>query len=115
MIAVVGGIIALVTIYFAIRLVMKLVVTKRLLGDMGTDGKLAFYGALAYTIFPVDILPDPIYLDDMAVLGGALFFLTKKLRARKDRQRQAGGGTINGPGAQSAKSNLPVRSPDRTP
>ena len=42
----------------------------------------AFYGALAYTIFPIDILPDPIYLDDMAVLGGALAFLTHLARKR---------------------------------
>jgi uncharacterized membrane protein YkvA (DUF1232 family) len=32
---------------------------------------------MAYTVFPIDLLPDPIYLDDMAVLGTALFYLTK--------------------------------------
>lgn len=81
-IAVVGGVIALLTLYGALRLAGKLVRTKRRLGELGGGGKVAFYAALIYTIFPIDILPDPIYLDDMAVLGGALFYLTRLLRAR---------------------------------
>jgi len=39
-----------------------------------------FWGALAYLVFPIDILPDPIYIDDIGVLAGALFFLTRLLR-----------------------------------
>jgi hypothetical protein len=74
--------IGLITLYGAIRLIIKLVRTKRMVGDLGAGGKLAFYGALAYTIFPIDILPDPIYLDDMAVLGGALAFLTHLARKK---------------------------------
>src|SRR5262247_2249521 len=77
-----GGIVGLITLLFAIRLVGKLVVTKRMLGELGAGGKWAFYGALIYTIFPVDLLPDPIYLDDMAVLGAALVYLNKLLRQR---------------------------------
>jgi hypothetical protein len=79
---VVVAIVGLITLYGAIRLIIKLVRTRRMLGDLGTGGKIAFYGALAYTIFPIDILPDPIYLDDMAVLGGALVFLTRLIRKR---------------------------------
>ncbi len=75
-IGVVVVIIGLVTLYGAIRLIRKLVSTKRHLGALDTGGKIAFYGSLIYTIFPIDILPDPIYLDDMAVLGGALLYLT---------------------------------------
>jgi uncharacterized membrane protein YkvA (DUF1232 family) len=81
-VAVVGGIVALVTIVFALRMVFKLVSARRVLGELGTGGKVAFWGALAYTIFPIDLLPDPIYLDDMAVLGGALFYLHKLIRRR---------------------------------
>jgi uncharacterized membrane protein YkvA (DUF1232 family) len=79
---VVVGIVGLITLYGAIRLLIKLVRTRRHLGELGTAGKLAFYGSLIYTIFPIDLLPDPIYLDDMAVLGTALFYLTKLLRRR---------------------------------
>jgi len=76
------AIVGLITLFFAIRLIIRLVGVKRMLGELGTGGKLAFWGAIAYTIFPLDLLPDPIYLDDMAVLGGALFYLTKLLRKR---------------------------------
>ena len=72
-----------VTLFFALRLMFKLVATKRALNQLGAGGKFAFWGALAYLIFPIDILPDPIYLDDMAVIGGALFFLTRLLRKQE--------------------------------
>ena len=80
--AVAVGIVGLLTLYGAFRIGKKLFVTKRMLGELGAGGKFAFYGALLYAIFPIDILPDPIYLDDMAVLGGALFYLNRLLRSR---------------------------------
>jgi uncharacterized membrane protein YkvA (DUF1232 family) len=42
---------------------------------MPTQGKVAFWAALAYMVFPVDLLPDPIFLDDVGVAGAALAFL----------------------------------------
>jgi len=81
-VAVVVGVIALLTLYGAVRLARKVLATRRRLGPLGTGGKVAFYGSLLYTIFPIDVLPDPIYLDDMAVLGAALLYLTRLLRAR---------------------------------
>jgi hypothetical protein len=81
-VAIVVGVVAVLTIYGVIRLGKKLFATRRMLGDLGKGGKIAFYGSLLYTFFPVDILPDPIYLDDMAVLGGALFYLTRLARKR---------------------------------
>ncbi|NUT32119.1 MAG: DUF1232 domain-containing protein, partial [Hamadaea sp.] len=71
-IGVVVAVVGLITLYGAIRLGVRLVATKRALGDLGAGGKIAFWGALAYTILPIDLLPDPIYLDDMGVLGLAL-------------------------------------------
>src|SRR5262245_3634834 len=76
-------VVGVVTLFFALRLTFKLVAVKRALSQVGGGGKLAFWGALAYLIFPIDLLPDPIYLDDMAVVGGALFFLTKLLRKQQ--------------------------------
>jgi uncharacterized membrane protein YkvA (DUF1232 family) len=75
-IAIVGA----VTLAFALRLVFKLWSMRKMLATTGASGKFAFWGALAYTIFPIDILPDPIYLDDMVVLGAALAYLTKVVR-----------------------------------
>jgi len=77
------GLLALVTLIVAIKFALRLLATKRMLGELGTGGKVAFYGALLYTIFPVDLLPDPIYLDDIGVLATALAVLTKTLHARR--------------------------------
>ena len=76
------AVIGVITLYGAIRLLIKLFRMRRSLGDLTTGGKIAFYGSLLYTIFPVDLLPDPIYLDDMAVLGTALVYLTRLLHRR---------------------------------
>ena len=80
--AVVVGVVGIVTLVFAIRLAVKLVAMRRMLGELGASGKFVFWGALAYTIFPIDLLPDPIYLDDIGVLGAALLFLTRQLHKR---------------------------------
>jgi uncharacterized membrane protein YkvA (DUF1232 family) len=77
------GLLALVTLVFAVKFALRLLATKRMLGELGTGGKVAFYGALLYTVFPVDLLPDPIYLDDIGVLAAALTVLTKTLRSRR--------------------------------
>jgi uncharacterized membrane protein YkvA (DUF1232 family) len=72
-----------VTLFFALRLMFRLVAVKRALGQLGGGGKFAYWAALVYLISPVDLLPDPIYLDDMAVVGGALFFLGRLLRKQE--------------------------------
>ena len=74
---VVAGILALATLVGAVVLAVRVVRTRRMLTGLGAGGKVAFYGALIYTIFPVDVLPDPIYLDDMGVLAAALIYLTR--------------------------------------
>ncbi|SRR5690554_1976775 len=75
--------IGVVTLVFAIRMAKRLIITRRALGELGLEGKVAFYGALIYTISPIDLLPDPIFLDDIGVLAAALFFLTNKLQERR--------------------------------
>jgi hypothetical protein len=75
-IGVVGFLIAILTLVGAVRMVVKLIRLRRHLGELPASGKVAFWGSLLYTIFPLDLLPDPIYLDDMAVLGAALLYLT---------------------------------------
>jgi hypothetical protein len=81
-------VIGVVTLAGAIWFVWKLIVTRRALGELGIEGKVAFYGALVYTIFPVDLLPDPIYLDDIGVLAAALYYLTNSLRERRNAEAQ---------------------------
>ncbi|MFY1619028.1 hypothetical protein [Micromonospora sp. WMMD736] len=88
---VVAGILALATLVGAVVLAVRVVRTRRLLTGLGAGGKVAFYGALIYTIFPVDILPDPIYLDDMGVLAGALIYLTRLVHKRRSEGRRLPG------------------------
>ena len=83
MILVLGGILAVATLVGAIVLAVRVYRTRKLLGELGAGGKFAFYGALAYTVLPVDLLPDPIYLDDMGVLAAALVYLTRLVAKRR--------------------------------
>jgi hypothetical protein len=82
-VGVIVALIAVATAYGAFRVGRKLFATKRMLGELGTGGKVAFYGSLLYTFFPVDLLPDPIYLDDMGILAAALIYLTNLVRRRR--------------------------------
>lgn len=96
-IAVVGGIVAVATLIGAILLGVRVWRTRAMLNELGVSGKFAFYGALIYTIFPVDVLPDPIYLDDMGVLAGSLLYLTHLVRKYRATSRATGAGTQSFP------------------
>jgi uncharacterized membrane protein YkvA (DUF1232 family) len=54
----------------AIVVLVKLVRARRVLKDAGLpqSGKLTFWAAVAYLVCPIDLLPDPVYLDDIGVL-----------------------------------------------
>jgi uncharacterized membrane protein YkvA (DUF1232 family) len=58
-----------VTLFFALRFTFKMVAVKRALNRVGGGGTFVYWAALAYLIFPIDVLPDPIYIDDIAVVG----------------------------------------------
>ncbi|MFG1776503.1 DUF1232 domain-containing protein [Micromonospora sp. NPDC049051] len=101
------GVVAVATLAGAVVLAVRVIRTRRLLGTLGVSGKVAFYGALAYTVLPIDLLPDPIYLDDMAVLTGALLYL-----GRLVRQRRAANRALTGAPDAPAASGVPA-DPDR--
>ncbi|MDG4865354.1 YkvA family protein [Streptomyces sp. T-3] len=71
---VIGAVVLLALAACALVLLVRLVRARRLLKDAGipVENKLAFWGALIYVISPVDLLPDPVYLDDIGVLLLAL-------------------------------------------
>ncbi|NUK32452.1 DUF1232 domain-containing protein [Streptomyces lunaelactis] len=58
------------TVVLAGLLLVRLVRTRRLLRDAGipVENKVMFWGALIYLASPVDLLPDPVLLDDIGVL-----------------------------------------------
>jgi uncharacterized membrane protein YkvA (DUF1232 family) len=59
---------------------------------MPVEGKVAFWVAAIYAVFPVDVLPDPIYLDDVGVLAAAVAFVTNLARRRGILRRDPASG-----------------------
>ena len=71
---VVAAVIAAVLLAAAVVVFARLLRTRRDLRRAGlpTGPRWVFWGALAYFLLPVDVLPDPVYLDDIGVLLLAL-------------------------------------------
>ncbi|MFD7233857.1 YkvA family protein [Streptomyces syringium] len=63
----------------AVVVAVRLFRARRLLRDAGVpeDKKVIFWGALLYLVSPVDLVPDPVYLDDIGILLLALRSLHK--------------------------------------
>ncbi|MFF0173066.1 YkvA family protein [Micromonospora profundi] len=103
---VIAGILAIATLVGAVLLAVRVVRTRRMLTGLGASGKVVFYGALIYAIFPVDILPDPIYLDDMGVLAGALIYLTRLVQKRRAEGRRLPGQPDAPPAPEAARRSV---------
>jgi uncharacterized membrane protein YkvA (DUF1232 family) len=67
----------------AAAVLVRLVRARRGLKRAGlpTGPRWVFWGAVAYFVLPADVLPDPVYLDDIGVLLLAL----RSLRRAPDR------------------------------
>ncbi|MEU7057961.1 YkvA family protein [Streptomyces sp. NPDC046197] len=67
--AVLAGVLAV-----AVAVLVRLVRARRELRRAGlpTGPRWVFWGAVLYFLLPVDLLPDPVYLDDIGVLLLAL-------------------------------------------
>ncbi|MER6157022.1 YkvA family protein [Streptomyces sp. NPDC001868] len=90
------ALIAAAVLGVAVWLLLRLVRTRRELNRAGlpTGPKWVFWGAVLYLVLPTDLVPDPVYLDDIGVLLLAL----KTMRSgRQDAlaaaERQEGSGT----------------------
>ncbi|WP_308402518.1 YkvA family protein [Streptomyces sp. AC550_RSS872] len=71
---VVAVVLAAVVLAVAVRLLVRLVRTRRLMRRAGlpTGPRWVFWGAVLYFVLPADLVPDPVYLDDIGVLLLAL-------------------------------------------
>ncbi|MEU2778878.1 YkvA family protein [Streptomyces sp. NPDC007162] len=71
---VICAIVAAALLAGAIAVLVRLVRTRRTLRRAGlpTGSRWVFWGAVLYLVLPTDLLPDPIYLDDIGVLLLAL-------------------------------------------
>ncbi|MGW1958116.1 DUF1232 domain-containing protein [Streptomyces sp. NPDC001920] len=76
---------AAVVLVVALYVLVRLVRTRRLLRRAGlpTGPRWVFWGALLYFVLPTDLVPDPVYLDDIGVLLLALRTLRRSPRAER--------------------------------
>ncbi|KOV30278.1 YkvA family protein [Streptomyces sp. H021] len=71
---IVGTVLTVGVAIAAAVLFVRVLKARRLLTDAGIPlhDKALFWGALIYTVSPVDLIPDPVYLDDIGILMLAL-------------------------------------------
>ncbi|MGW6056954.1 hypothetical protein [Streptomyces sp. NPDC055189] len=69
-----GAILAVATLAVAVALLVRLVRARRDLRRAGlpVERQWVFWAAVAYLVLPADLLPDPVFLDDIGVLVLAL-------------------------------------------
>ncbi|MGW0969138.1 YkvA family protein [Streptomyces sp. NPDC002516] len=74
LVLVIGAVLAAAALAVALVLLRRLVRTRRDLRRAGlpTGPRWVFWGAVVYLVLPTDLLPDPIYLDDIGVMLLAL-------------------------------------------
>ena len=68
------AVLAVMLLAVAVGVFVRLVRTRRSMKRAGlpTGPKWVFWGAVLYFVLPTDLMPDPVYLDDIAVLLLAL-------------------------------------------
>lgn len=71
---VIVAVLAAAALAVALVLLLRLVRARRDLRRAGlpTGSRWVFWGAVAYLVLPTDLLPDPVYLDDIGVMLLAL-------------------------------------------
>ncbi|WP_106969819.1 MULTISPECIES: YkvA family protein [unclassified Streptomyces] len=91
----------------AVALLLRLVRTRRDLRRAGlpTGPRWVFWGAVLYLVLPTDVLPDPVYLDDIGVLLLALRSVSAPLRAARRTGRLPGQETGRSAGRGTEREN----------
>ncbi|MET8905577.1 MULTISPECIES: YkvA family protein [unclassified Streptomyces] len=91
----VAALLAALVLAAAVAVLVRLVRTRRDLRRAGlpTGPRWVFWGAVLYLVLPTDLVPDPVYLDDIGVLLLALRSARGSLGGRRDGtdRRQATG------------------------
>lgn len=86
---IVAAVLALMAAGCAAVLLVRVFRARKLLMDSGIplQSKALFWGAVIYTVSPIDLVPDPVYLDDIGVLLLALRALHSAGAARGPSKR----------------------------
>ncbi|GAA3309503.1 DUF1232 domain-containing protein [Streptomyces cinereospinus] len=81
------AVLAALVLAAAVGLLGRLIRARRGLRRAGlpTGPRWVFWGAVLYFVLPADLVPDPVYLDDVGVLLLALRTLRAPLAARAHR------------------------------
>ncbi|GAA0962774.1 hypothetical protein [Actinocorallia libanotica] len=85
----IGAVVVLVTLYIVVRVLGRL---HRLRGfvrspDSPGTAKAAYYAAWVYALSPIDLLPDPILIDDIGVVLACVAALEQMARRRRGALR----------------------------
>lgn len=91
------GIVALILVVVsalvALVLVILLIRRHRKVHQPGVpvSAKVSYYGSLVYAVFPIDLLPDPILVDDIGVLTAAVLYIGHVLKVVRRKQVSGAG------------------------
>ncbi|MER5680860.1 MULTISPECIES: YkvA family protein [Streptomyces] len=105
---VVGAVAVLLMAGTAAVLLVRVIRARKLLVDAGVPlhNKALVWAAVIYTVSPVDLLPDPVYLDDIGFLLLALRSLHSAAHAAgAGRRKPAATGTKSGGNLSASGSN----------
>lgn len=111
----VGAAVAAALLAVAVVLLARLVRTYRLLRgeDVPTGARAAFWGALLYTVSPLDLVPDPVYLDDVGLLLLALRYVGRVVRERTGKDPREPSARTGGTEAPAGSAGTGGRAPHR--
>ncbi|WP_329112723.1 YkvA family protein [Streptomyces sp. NBC_01353] len=103
---IVAVVLLLVVAGFAAVLLVRVFQARRLLldADVPLQPKALFWVAVVYTVSPIDLIPDPVYLDDIGVLLVAL-------RALHAAAARGGAGPKRLPAGPEASISGPAKVP----
>ncbi|GAA2730183.1 hypothetical protein [Actinocorallia aurantiaca] len=80
-----GVVVVLVTLYIVVRVLGRLRGLRGFVRSQDAPGtaKAAYYGAWIYALSPVDLLPDPILIDDIGIVLACVAALEQMARRRR--------------------------------
>lgn len=88
------GVVVLILVAVSVVVVLVLAITlirrHRKVHQPGVpvSAKVSYYGSLAYAVLPIDLLPDPILVDDIGVLTAALLYVGHVLKVVRRKRTQ---------------------------
>ncbi len=82
-------VVVLVTLYVVVRVLGRLRGLRGFVRSQDSPGtaKAAYYAAWVYALSPIDLLPDPILIDDIGIVLACVAALEQMARRRRETLR----------------------------